>query len=287
MPAQEPSPRNGDPGSDVCRLRYDFQGRSTPLCMNRCGGKDQVVRQIEAQGWRSYEAPLPVILSQLVSCRPTVFLDIGANTGFYSLVAALAGAREIRAFEPVPFIADLLEANIGHTLRDDRQRISVQRQALSDQEGEASLHMPDQGHGLIETSASLDPSFRRHHSDVFPVAVTTLDRHLERNPLPRQHHLVLKIDVENCEDRVLRGGEASIARLRPLIVAEILPGADLTFYDDFLSRHRYRHFALKPPSQLVAMERIEASLHFRDHLLLPLEEDPRALLANDGPPRES
>ncbi len=254
--------------------------------MNRCGGKDQVVRQIEAQGWRSYEAPLPVILSQLVSCRPSVFLDIGANTGFYSLVAALAGATGIRAFEPVPFIADLLEANIGHTLLDDRQRISVQREALSDQEGEASLHMPDQGHGLIETSASLDPSFRRHHSDVFPVSVTTLDRHLERSPLPPQHQLVLKIDVENCEDRVLRGGEASIARLRPLIVAEILPGADLAFYEAFLSRQRYRHFALKAPSELVSMERIEPSLQFRDHLLLPLEADPRALLASGEPQRQ-
>jgi hypothetical protein len=113
--------------------------------------------------------------------------------------------------------------------------------------------------------------------------VTTLDRHLQQRPLPEGLHLLIKIDVENCEDRVLLGADASVASLRPLIVAEILPGADLGFYDDFLGRHRYRHFALRAPNHLVAMERIEPSLQCRDHLLIPIEADLQTLMGKAQP----
>jgi hypothetical protein len=39
---------------DVCHVPFTFRGRSGELQLERCGGRDQVVRQIEAAGWRSY-----------------------------------------------------------------------------------------------------------------------------------------------------------------------------------------------------------------------------------------
>jgi len=80
--------------------------------MDSCGGRDQVARQISAQGWRAYEAPLPTLIEAWCSRLQAVFLDIGANTGFYSLLAATSGARHVHAFEPVTEIADVLKANV-------------------------------------------------------------------------------------------------------------------------------------------------------------------------------
>src|SRR5713101_1261535 len=51
-------------------------------------------------GW--YESEKQLIISQDV--RPnTVFYDVGANVGFYSLLASmLVGAGKVFSFEPVP-----------------------------------------------------------------------------------------------------------------------------------------------------------------------------------------
>lgn len=272
----DPSP---PPDSDVAQIIYNFRSRRRALRMERCGGRDQVVRQIEARGWRSYEAPLPVVLSRLIASSPTVFLDIGANSGFYSLLAVLAGASEVRAFEPIPFISELFCRNVTHSFAGEAAPITLYRQAVAEREGMAEIFMPDQEHGLIETSASLNAGFRSSHSEVLQVPLTTVDRHLQEHPLPAAHLLVIKIDVESCEQQVLAGAGDTIANHRPLIITEILPGADLNFYQRFLQEQGYAHHALVPPAELIAMEQIVASDFIRDHLLVPMELELEALMS--------
>jgi len=237
-----------------------------------CGGRDQVVRQALAAGWRSYETPMPLVLSRLITARPSAFLDVGANTGFYALLAGRAGARVVRAFEPVPAIAAILAANVELTFPDaTANAAALYRLALSDRHGEAELFLPDQGHGLIETSASLNQEFRAVHSGSVWVSQTTLDFHLAQHPIASELVLVLKLDVESFEPQVLAGAELTVAERRPAIVVEILPGSDLGFYADWLVRHRYNHYQLMPPNQIVPSAAIEPSLLHRDHLLLPAE----------------
>ncbi len=214
---------------------------------------------------------MPLVLSRLIASRPSILLDIGANTGFYSLLAARAGAVCVRAYEPVPAIADLLQTNIDATFGQGSSAVSLYRLALSDRHGEAELYLPDQGHGLIETSASLNPEFRAVHSGRLQVRLITLDQHLVAEPLPAGLALLIKIDVESLEPQVLGGAEQTIAQCRPAILIEILPGSDLEFYGRWLHAHRYRHYQLLPPNQIVPSEGIEPSLQHRDHLLLPEE----------------
>lgn len=259
-------------------IAYSFRDIRNTIRMEGCNGRDQVVRQVVAEGWRSYEAPLPLMISQLTSRRATAFFDVGANTGYYSLVAACAGARFIQAFEPVSAIADLCQRNLGHTFQGQLPcPVEIHRIALADHDGEAELFIPDQGHGLIETSASLNPHFRARHSGMIHVRLRRLDAFLEENPIPDDCQLLMKVDVESCEPQVLAGAETAIRSLRPLIILEILPGADLAFYAQWLARFRYRHFHLVPPNQLVAADLIQPSLAHRDHLLLPEEIDEASL----------
>lgn len=257
--------------TEVYSIPYDYEGVRSSIQMEACNGRDQVAVQARNTGWRSYEAPMPVVLSRLIGAKPCAFIDIGANTGFYSLIAARAGATVLHAFEPVPFIAEILLANTQHNFNEGCEIIQVYNYALSNSIGETFLYLPDQRHCLIETSASLNPEFRREHSDVLKIKVSTLDTHLELEPISPQLSLLIKIDVESFEPQVLQGAAKTTLNRRPAILLEILPEADLEFYENWIAKHNYRHFQLLPPNNVIFANKIEASLRHRDHLLLPEE----------------
>lgn len=264
---------------DACEIPFKFRDRSSTLRMERCSGRDQVVRQIEETGWQSYEAPLPNVICELIASRNSTFLDIGANSGFYSLIAASGGCKDVRAFEPVPFIAELLRRNIKHSRTPDTARIKIFQEALSDRQGPAEIYIPDQQHGLIETSASLNREFRSKHSDKFIVKTTTIDDHVQNHPLNKNCRLVIKIDVESLEETVIKGSLKTIQNYRPAILVEVLPGANLDFYKTFMDTHEYTHYPLLHYiNRLVASPEIHPSHHQRDHLLMPAEQRPPAIL---------
>ena len=135
--------------------------------------------------------------------------------------------------------------------------------------------MPDQGHGLVETSASLNSGFRPNHSDKLMVNTTTLDAHIQSHPLARNSRLVIKIDVESLGETVLRGSMKTIAARRPALLIEILLGANLDFYRAFMDDNNYNHYPLvNNINCLFASSDIVPSLRQRDHLLMPREHRP-------------
>ena len=70
-----------------------------------------------------------------------VFFDVGANLGYYSLLASrlVGDSGRVLAFEPAPHILPLLEANVGH-----RKNVSIVRKALSAAGGSMDFHVaPD------------------------------------------------------------------------------------------------------------------------------------------------
>jgi FkbM family methyltransferase len=255
-------------------VQVDLQqnGQHTRFFMNDCGGRDQVVRAVGQGGWRAYETPLPEVTAKLCAGLKPVYLDVGANTGYYSLLAAAAGASQVYAFEPVPAIRATLSANVAES--GMQARIHVLELGVGEREGSFTLYMPDARHGLVETSASLNKDFRSHHSDAFEVRVTTLDRFAKEQVRQLEGQpLFMKIDVKTLEPQVLRGGARMIAQYRPIIAIEILPGNDTAFFEDFCLSHDYAHMWLRPDQDFaVAPGPIEASLQHRDHLLVPKEK---------------
>lgn len=240
--------------------------------MADCGGKDQVVRAIQQAGWKGYEPPLPLLIARLSFTGRVNFIDIGANTGYYSLLAAVCGAKHVWAFEPVSDIRAIFEANIYESAL--ASKITVIAMALGEQSGELDLFLPDAGHGLIETSASLNPDFREHHSSKFPVLVSTLDQYFNEQICSSDDQIVLiKIDVESWEKQVIKGGVQFIAIHRPIMVMELLPGADVEFFEAFVRNQNYAHYWLHPTNGLdESGQKFELSLSRRDHLFVPKEK---------------
>lgn len=241
--------------------------------MDLCGARDQVAVQVHQQGWASYEAPLPFLLAGWCTRLSPFVVDVGANTGFYSLLAAVSGARQVLAIEPVQEIADVLAANVG--LSELTDRVVLQRVALGEQVGEQVLHFPLADHGLLETSASLNPNFRAQHSQQRKVTVQTLDGVLaDQLNLPGSVLLLIKMDVESFELAILAGGAQVLQQWRPAIVAEILPDADVDAWKQFMQRWGYVHHALKSEAPHVSVQPCDISLSMasRDHLFLPQEQ---------------
>jgi len=146
------------------------------------------------------------------------FVDIGANIGIFSLLAAqiVGPTGRVIAFEPVPITLEKLRANI---LLNDLQNITVVPIALSDETRRGVIHLD----GENNSGAS---SFRksRNSRECVEVALDTFDRYAQAHlaTAPR----LIKIDVEGAEVKVLRGMQQLLASIRrPPIVLEVSEGS--------------------------------------------------------------
>jgi FkbM family methyltransferase len=255
---------------DFVEISAKLAGVAVTFWMGLQGRRDQVAVEALRKGWTSYEAPLPQLIATWSFNLPLVFADIGANSGYYSLLSAAFGAKNVIAFEPADDIADLLNANIKRSTLD--QKIQLKRLAISSNSGISKIYYPEASHGLIETSASLNPTFRSTHEKTAEVQVETLDNALI-GIITNNEKLLLKIDVEGHDLAVLEGAARIIAEQRPAIIIELLPGVELGSFVSFLKNNKYAHYTLSCDGYLKKEPLSAQNVTWpqRDHLLLPKE----------------
>lgn len=266
-------------------LQVDVPGPAR-FWMDSCAGRDQVAMSAWQHGWAAYQAPLPSLMARWCAALHPVVVDVGANTGFYSLLALATGAAHVHAFEPVREISEVLRANAQ--MSELAARLDVHETALGEAQAVLDLHFPDASHGLIETSASLNKAFRTHHAGARQVPVQRLDAVLTDDVLWRgassDAPVLVKIDVETHEPAVLQGASGWWQTVRPALVCEVLPGADATFFEAFARAHDYVHYVLGMDGVMggvVATERVTPSDTHRDHLFLPRSDAARWLAPLD------
>ena len=135
-----------------------------------------------------------------------LFVDVGANSGSYTILAAGVVGADCVAFEPGSDAFARLEANIALNIADDRvQAINA---------GVASES------GMLQFTAGEDTMNRvltanDDHSEGISIPVVTLDEALDGRS-PR----LIKIDVEGFEEDVVRGAQRTLAdpELKALIL---------------------------------------------------------------------
>jgi FkbM family methyltransferase len=158
------------------------------------GGK--VVRMICG----TYEPAQTRLFEQHVLADSIVF-DLGANVGYYTLLAAkLAHRGKVVAFEPEPRNAAFLRANIA---ANGTRNIIVHELAVAAASGTARFKM---GSGTGTGSLSGEGALQ--------VKLVSLDDFVAESGLSPTH---LKIDVEGAEKDVLCGGLVTLSTLRPTI----------------------------------------------------------------------
>ena len=150
------------------------------------------------------------------------FLDVGAYSGIYSLIACADGPGEAIAFEPNPAIRPLLERNIRANGWDSR--ITVVPKGASDASGTARMTIP------ADTTAA-----RVDEEGTGPtIELTTIDE-----VLGGLRADIIKVDVEGLEARVLIGAHGTLARYKPSLILESLTERGFEEIRDVLKPHGY------------------------------------------------
>lgn len=141
------------------------------------------------------------------------FIDLGANIGYFSLIAArVVGVDgKVFAFEPSPIIHARLLTNI--TL-NKIENIKVFNRAVSSLNGKAIFKIPTGD--SINSGRSSFRNIEESHSDV-EVETIALDSILDTLPTIR----LIKMDIEGAEGMALEGMNKLIQRDKPTIIFEL------------------------------------------------------------------
>ena len=142
-------------------------------------------------------------------------LDVGANDGAY--VEYLDGffhPAVIHAFEPLASSQERLRA-----LRQRLPHLQLHAVALDDRDGRATFFQNSYGpaSSLLRTSDVSKRTFPETEGEApTSVRVARLDDVLDADRLERD--LLIKIDVQGVEDRVIRGGQRVFAAARYVLI---------------------------------------------------------------------
>jgi FkbM family methyltransferase len=141
-----------------------------------------------------------------------VFVDVGANVGYYTCIARKAGMH-VLSFEPQQLNLDCLLTNL--TTNGWDSGVEVFPIALGDKAGLVNLF------GASGPSASLLKNWAGYSSSfVQTIPINTLDHIL--NGRFEDEQLLVKVDVEGAEYRVLSGSVKTLARKRkPVWLMEV------------------------------------------------------------------
>lgn len=151
----------------------------------------------------SYERPVQHALKAGLEVGG-VFFDIGANAGFYTLLAArLVGSTgKVFAFEPLPENVDLLKK---HVALNALGNVDVHATAITDTSGRARF-------------ARSSSRFTSHlqGGGEFEVSTEVLDTLVDSGAIPPP--TLIKMDIEGGEARALAGARRTLMNCGPALI---------------------------------------------------------------------
>ncbi len=161
-------------------------------------------------GWEKESTKLWVKLCE----NKTNIVDVGANTGFYSVLAkAISPQSNVFAFEPMPLIMQKLQFNN----KLNNYNFNCQEIALSNFNGEAKIFPTSLDHVY---SVTVNKNLGDKPS-VFEVTIKTkkLSDFIEENKI--ENIDLMKIDVETHEVEVLEGMGKYLQLMQPDMLIEV------------------------------------------------------------------
>lgn len=189
----------------------------------------------------SHEPSVQRALQQLVA-PGSVFYDIGAHIGFFSLPTARSGAH-VTAFEPDPESAARLRKHATRNQFDVTLRV-IEAALWSRSENSMTFRRgkPRSQGGILDGD---------HHpvtgtGPCIQVRAFRLDDFVARgNPPPE----TVKIDVEGAAAEVLQGGIETLRSHRPALVVEVHTAGEQLAIEKVLTMLSYRSKWNIPPEQ--------------------------------------
>ena len=186
-------------------LIWDAIQRSLPLLMDANAIKAMVT-------WPKFSLTAYGIVTDLFKqgIRPKTLIDVGANTGQFTVAACnIFKGIIVHAFEPIEKCVDQLRANTSRY-----NNIHIYPVALGDECKTAAFHMNN--YSLASSLLRLSDKHQFEFSqaterETVPVAVKTLDSNFHDKPLVAP--VLMKLDVQGAERKVIEGGRETLQRV--------------------------------------------------------------------------
>lgn len=159
---------------------------------------------------RNYEAHVTQLMK--LHLQPDmVVVDVGANIGYYTLLAAskVGYSGKVIAFEPGIQNCNLIKMSLA---ANNFRNVVVHSCAVADLDGEVGFNMDD-SNGSI--------NHRNPAESTYQVQAVQLDSFLEAEPRID----LIKLDIEGAEGRAVKGMQSLLQQHRPIIFTEFSPKA--------------------------------------------------------------
>ena len=159
----------------------------------------------------TYEPENSALISKLLRTGD-VFLDLGANIGWFTLLASsiVGSGGHVHCFEPQPVIAGYLRRTLA--LNGLERRVSLRQAGVWHETGSMRLAWADysENHGASHLMPEADDAAIGSAVDL----VTLDSLCLSRCDL-------IKMDIEGAEPRAMQGAVRLLADSRPIILSEL------------------------------------------------------------------
>lgn len=176
---------------------------SRPFCMHLLPN-DIVSNSIAgSHSWMPHQTKLISLMLANAPSKPAVFLDIGANIGWFTLVMSVLGHRVI-AIEPMDNNVKLLQASLRASQAS--QKVTVYRNGLSVQSQTCVLYSDNGNIGDGHTVCGI--SSEKEAAALIPsgYSIRQMINSTRLDALVSQDIDVMKIDVEGSELYAVQGG---------------------------------------------------------------------------------
>lgn len=164
-------------------------------------------------------------------------LDIGANIGIMTYyLSRKVGGGKVFSFEPVPENIATLKKIIE---KFDLNNVQLVTKALGDKPGKLEMVMPQFGKARKQGLSHVvhDSITEFNEGKKYEVDVLTLDDYFKNKEVQVS---AIKLDVENFEYFVLKGGAQCLQKWRPIIYTELWENENRTLCMDLLSSWDYK-----------------------------------------------
>ncbi|WP_410765310.1 FkbM family methyltransferase [Haloferax sp. DFSO60] len=202
-------------------------------------------KHVDGVSFRSYELynrhGEDVLLHALLSnlAPDEVVVDVGANTGTYTLAAAASHPRiRVVAVEPNAHVSEQLAANIR--LNEFEERVTLLDCGLGNADETRTFHQSNYDE-LGSFSSAHASAWEASIAEQVEIQMRRLDSLVESGEVPPPDHL--KIDVEGFGLAVLEGAESVLREHRPTLYFEVhdaRDGHDESMAAELLRDHGYR-----------------------------------------------
>jgi FkbM family methyltransferase len=221
-----------------------------------------------------YGLPYPeradLILFTELCKKSSVIIDIGANTGLFSILASKANSdAEIYSIEPYTTNAERLKIN---TKLNAFKNINIFELAIGEEDGKTEIAIPQ--NKSVTDVASINKSFS---ANVYPdmnwsiqqVEIQKLDSFGEKNNLRVD---LIKCDVETLEMSVFKGATRILSHDKPTIIFEcFLDEERRIFFNNILDKFQYFVYIILDQGVVHIKEGFTPTLGGLNYLITPVK----------------